>query len=287
MAINVNHFYDPDTGTISYIVVDQETAHAAIIDPVLNYDPVSGRTSSQSADVLIEFISKNNLTLQWILETHIHADHMSAADHIKQKIGGKIGIGQSILDVIGFWSGVFNTSHDTALDGSQFDCIFKDKETFFLGKTPVQVIHTPGHTPACSSYLINDCVFVGDLFLMPDVGVGRADFPGGDAETMYQSIQTIFSLPNETKIYVCHDYPPNKSRSVACVATVKEHKEKNILAKEHTSKENFIQIRKEKDKTNTLPRLIFPSIQVNIRAGKLGQAEENGTSYVKIPLNKF
>lgn len=287
MAINVNHFYDSDTGTISYIVVDQETAHAAIIDPVLNYDPVSGRTSNQSADVLIEFIATNNLTLQWILETHIHADHMSAADHIKQKLGGKIGIGQSILDVIRYWTGVFNTTQDTALDGSQFDHIFKDKETFLLGKTPIQVIHTPGHTPACSSYLIDDCVFVGDLFLMPDVGVGRADFPGGDAETMYQSIQTIFSLPNETKIYVCHDYPPNKSRPVACVATVKEHKEKNILAKEHTSKEKFIQIRQEKDKTNTLPRLIFPSIQVNIRAGKLGQTEENGTSYVKIPLNKF
>lgn len=287
MTTNIHHFFDSDTGTLSYIVTDKETNSAAIIDPVWNYDPVSGRISSKSADALIEFIIKNKMKLDWILETHIHADHLSSASYIKKNLGGKIGIGSSILEVLKYWSGVFNTADDTPLDGSQFDCLFNDRETFYLGKTSIQVLHTPGHTPACSSYLLPNCVFVGDLFLMPDLGVGRADFPGGNANHMYHSIQNIFSLPDQTKIYVCHDYPPNQSRPVSCFATVKDHKENNVFIKEHTTKEEFVKIRKEKDLLNTLPRLIFPSIQVNIRAGNLGNAEKNGTQYIKIPLNKF
>jgi glyoxylase-like metal-dependent hydrolase (beta-lactamase superfamily II) len=291
MTLKIKHFFDSDTGTLSYVVVDLDTRNAAVIDPVLNYDPVSGRTATKGADQIIEYMKSEDLKLEWLLETHIHADHLSAAHYIQGKCGGKIAIGSSIVDVLHYWTEVFNISQDTPLDGSQFDVLFQDNETFKLGNTSIRLIHTPGHTPACSSYLIEDNVFVGDLLFMPDVGAGRADFPGASAKSLYHSIQKIFSLPEDTKVYTkvytCHDYPPNKSREVRYFATVKEQKESNILIRAQTTESEFVKMRTEKDLTNTLPRLIFPSIQVNIRGGRLGSVETNNTQYIKIPLNRF
>lgn len=287
MAVKIQHFFDSETGTLSYVVIDLATQHAAVIDPVLNYDPVSGRTSTQGAEQIMSFLKAQNSKLEWLLETHIHADHLSASHVIQTQCGGRIGIGSSIVEVLKYWTEVFNTTHDTPVDGSQFDVLFSNNETFKLGNTEIRVFHTPGHTPACSSYVIEDNVFVGDLLFMPDVGVGRADFPGASAKNLYHSIQKIFALPESTKVYTCHDYPPNKSREVRPFCTVKEQKETNVLIRGHTTENEFVKIRTEKDLTNTLPRLIFPSIQVNIRGGSLGSVEMNNTQYIKIPLNRF
>lgn len=284
--IDIKTFFDPDTATFSHIVSDKQTSKAAIIDSVLNYDQFSGRSKTDSADQIIKYIEDNNLSVEWILETHIHADHLTASNYLKEKLGGKIGIGSKILDVLKLWIPIFNTSTDTEFDASQFDKLFDDNEKFKIGSVEVQVIHTPGHTPACACYIIEDNVFVGDTLFMPDNGTARTDFPGGSAEQMYNSIQRILSLPENTKIHTCHDYPP-AGREAQNISTVSEQKEKNILINSGISKEEYIKIRNKRDEGKAVPKLLLPSIQVNLRAGKFGHKENNGTSYIKIPVNKI
>jgi glyoxylase-like metal-dependent hydrolase (beta-lactamase superfamily II) len=284
MAIDIKTFFDLETATFSHIVIDKHTEKCAIIDSVLDYDIYSGRSKTTSADQIIRYIKQEKLSVEWILDTHIHADHITASHYLKEKLGGKIGIGSKIKDVLALWVPVFNTGKDTQLDGSQFDHLFEDGEIFKLGHIDVKIIHTPGHTPACSSYLIEDAIFVGDTIFMPDIGTARTDFPGGSAESMYDSVRKILSLPEETRIFLCHDYPP-EGRPVTWITTVKEQKEKNILVHEGISKEEYIQIRNKRDKGKGVPKLLLPSIQANLRAGDFGMAEENNVKYIKIPLN--
>jgi len=284
--MKIHNFFDKDTATFTYVVSDETTNKCAIIDPVLDYDMQSGRTSTKSSDMVIEYVKSNNLTVDWILETHAHADHLTGAHYLKEKLGGKIGIGEHIKDVLQFWVPLFNTQNDTPLDGSQFDHLFKDGEKFSIGSIEVKVLHTPGHTPACVSYLIEDTIFVGDTIFMPYVGTARTDFPGGSAETLYQSIQKLLSLPETTKIYTCHDYPP-QGQSEASVSTVADQKAKNTMVHNGVTQTEYVSARNAKDKGKAVPRLLLPSIQVNLRAGDLGESEPNGVKYIKIPLNKI
>lgn len=284
MSITIQTFFDKDTATLTHIVSDIKTKKAAIIDPVLNYDLYSGTSHTQSADKIIAYINEHNLELHWILETHIHADHLTASHYLREKLGGKIGIGLRIQDVLKLWVPIFNTSNDTPIDGSQFDCLFEDNESISLGATSIKILYTPGHTPACASYLIDNVIFVGDTLFMPDVGTARTDFPGGSAQTLYDSIQRILSLPENTRIYFCHDYPP-ADREVCYFSTVKEQKEKNILIKSSISKAEYITARNQRDQGKPVPHLLLPSIQVNLRAGTFGKSESNGVQYIKIPIN--
>lgn len=284
--MKVKHIYDEDTGTFSYVVTDESTQKCAIIDSVMDYDQAAGAVTTTSADSIIQYVRENNLTVEWILETHAHADHLTAAQYLQQNLGGKMGIGEHIKEVLAYWVPVYNTHKDTPLDGSQFDKLFADGEEFYIGKLKVSVLHTPGHTPACLSYLIEDSAFVGDTLLMPHIGTARADFPGGSAETLYESIQKLMNLPDSTKVYICHDYPTQGNKP-ECMVTVKEHKMNNKMIKEGISKESYTKTRNEKDKNMAVPRLILPSIQVNLRAGFLGEPEENDIQYIKIPLNLF
>lgn len=286
MTINVQTFFDPETATFSHVVSDPSTSKAAIIDSVLNYDQYSGRTRTRSADQIISYVRDHNLSVEWVLDTHIHADHLTASHYLKEKLGGKIGIGSKIKDVLAFWVPIFNTVKDTKLDGSQFDKLFEDQETFKIGSVEVKVIHTPGHTPACACYIIEDCVFVGDTIFMPDLGTARTDFPGGCAEMMYDSVRKILSLPEETKIYLCHDYPP-EGREVTPVVTVREQREKNVLMHDGISKEEYVFMRNKRDEGKEVPKLLLPSIQVNLRTGTFGAPESNNMKYIKIPVDKF
>jgi len=286
MSVNIKDFFDKDTATFTYVVSDPETSEAAVIDSVLDYDRDSGRTSTKSADKVIEYVRNKKLKIEWVLDTHIHADHLTASHYIKEKLGGKIAIGDHIKDVLKFWVPIFNTKHDTPLDGSQFDVLLGDNQVIMLGNKEIKVMHTPGHTPACSCYLIEDAVFVGDTIFMPDLGTARTDFPGGSAETMYDSIQRLLSLPDSTRIFVCHDYPP-ETRGIKFMATVKEHKEKNVMINSRVSKSEYVKARNKRDEGKPVPKLLLPSIQVNMRAGIFGDAESNGVKYVKIPLNKI
>jgi glyoxylase-like metal-dependent hydrolase (beta-lactamase superfamily II) len=286
MAIKIKNFFDQDTATFTYIVSDESSKKAAVIDSILNYDQYSGRTSSKSADEVIKFIKENALTLEWILETHIHADHLTASQYLKEKLGGKIGIGSRIKEVLSFWVPIFNNIHDTPLNGMQFDQLFEDNEVIKLGNVCIKVLHTPGHTPACASYLIEDAIFVGDTIFMPDAGTARTDFPGGSAATMYDSIQRILCLPDNTRIFTCHDYPP-EGRAISYLSTVKEQKEKNILINDNISKFQYIEIRNKRDEGKAVPKLLLPSIQFNLRAGGFGNPEENDVRYLKIPINKI
>lgn len=279
-------FYHQDTGTFSYIVIDETTNHCAILDSVMDYDPVPGRATTESADKIIEFVRQHQLKVEWILETHAHADHLTAAKYLKEKLGGKFGIGAHITDVLNHWVPIYNTFKDTPQDGSQFEHLFKEGDTFHIGKLEVRVLHTPGHTPACLSYLIEDCAFVGDTLLMPHIGTARVDFPGGSASTLYDSIQKLMSLPDETKIYICHDYESDGHKP-ANMATVKEHKDTNKMIHQGVSKDEYAKMRNTKDAGMSLPRLLLPSIQVNLRAGSLGDAEDNDIQYIKIPINQF
>ncbi len=281
--MHIEAFFDKATATITYIVSDPVTQRCAIIDPVLDFDPQAGAAMTKSADRLIDYISKSGLTVEWLLETHIHADHLTAAKYLKEKCGGKTGISEKIVDVLKHWVPVFNTQEDTPTDGSQFDRLFGDGETFSLGALAVKVMHTPGHTPACASYVIGDAVFVGDTIFMPYGGTSRADFPGGSAATLYHSIQKILSLPDETRIFTCHDYPP-EGNEPAWESTVAEQKKKNIMIKEDVTEAQYIEVRTTRDGKLPVPRLLLPSIQVNLRAGDFGTAEENGTRYIKIPV---
>lgn len=281
--MHIQPFFDADTATVTYIVSDPATSRCAIIDSVRDYDMNSGRVTTRSADKLIEYITSNKLHVDWILETHIHADHLTAATYLQEKLGGKIGIGENIRAVLSYWIPVFNTSTDTPMDGSQFDALFADGEHFKIGNLDVKVIHTPGHTPACVSYHINNAVFVGDLIFMPYVGTARTDFPGGSAQTSYRSIQKILALPGDTHIFSCHDYPPT-GQPPAWESTVAEQKQKNIMLQVDTE-EAFVAARNKKDEGKPVPKLLLPSLQVNMRAGKFGLPETNGKQYIKIPLD--
>ena len=286
MTLSIKTFFDHDTATFSHVISDPDTQKAAVIDSVLSYDQYSGRTCTKSADILIDYIKQNTLTVEWILETHIHADHITAAKYLKQNLGGKTAIGASIKNVLKLWIPIFNSSADTPLDGSQFDKLFEDNELFQLGNLNLKVLYTPGHTPACSSYLVEDAVFVGDTLFMPDVGTGRTDFPGGNAATMYDSIQRILSLPDDTRLFACHDYPPQE-RNHAYLSTVKEQKENNVLIHSNVSKKEYILKRNQRDKGKSVPKLLLPSIQVNLRSGDFGHPESNEVNYVKIPVDKI
>jgi glyoxylase-like metal-dependent hydrolase (beta-lactamase superfamily II) len=286
MAINIKTFFDSDTATFTHVVSDPSTQKSAIIDSVLDYDQYSGRTKTKSADRVIAYINQEKLSVEWILDTHIHADHITASYYLKEKLGGKIGIGAKIRDVLSLWIPIFNTSKDTDLDASQFDHLFEDGSIFKLGNVDVKVIHTPGHTPACSSYLIEDAIFVGDTIFMPDIGTARTDFSGGSAGDLYDSVKKILSLPGETRIFMCHDYPP-EGRDVAWIATVKEQKEKNILLHDGISKEEYVAVRNKRDEGKAVPKLLLPSIQANLRAGSFGVPEDNNVRYVKIPVDKI
>jgi glyoxylase-like metal-dependent hydrolase (beta-lactamase superfamily II) len=282
--MQIHHFFDPDTATFTYIVSDEVTKVCAVIDSVLNYNMYSGKVSTRSVDLVIAYIEYNNLKLEWILETHVHADHLTGAHYIKEKLGGKIAIGEKVKEVLKFWVPVFNTSLDTPLDASKFDHLFKEGEKFNIGSIDVEVMYTPGHTPACLTYKIGDCAFVGDTIFMPYVGTARTDFPGGSAANLYKSIQKILKLPDNTKIYTCHDYPPNGAEPKS-LSTVAEQKAKNIMVHDGVTEDEYVIARNAKDKGKEVPKLLLPSIQVNLRAGELGAPEGNDMQYMKIPVN--
>jgi glyoxylase-like metal-dependent hydrolase (beta-lactamase superfamily II) len=285
MNPEVKTFFDEATFTATHVVWDPETKAAAIVDSVKDYDPKSGRTRTDSADAVIDFVKSQSLTVEWILETHVHADHLTAAPYLKDKLGGKTGIGAKIDKVQGVFKKVFNAEDDFATDGRQFDELFEDGETFKIGKLEAKVMHTPGHTPACSTYVIGDAAFVGDTLFMPDFGTARCDFPGGDARQLYQSIQKILALPPETRLFLCHDYKAPGRDDYAWQTSVADEKTKNIHVHEGISEDDFVQMRTERDKTLDMPVLILPSVQVNMRAGDLPPAEGNGVRYLKIPLD--
>ncbi len=279
----VRGFLDEATNTITYLVIDPETKAAAIIDPVLDYDHRSGKVNTHSADAILEAARKAAVDVQWILETHAHADHLSAAPYLKQKTGAKVGIGEHISEVQRIFRAVFNLE-DISGDGSEFDHLFTDGEVFPLGTLDVRVMHTPGHTPACISYLIGDAVFVGDTLFMPDYGTARADFPGGSAAQLYQSMQRLLALPPETRVFVCHDYKAPGRDEFAWETTVGAQRDSNIHVGGSVAEADYVKMRNERDAKLAAPVLLLPSIQVNIRAGQLPRAESNGVRYLKVPL---
>jgi glyoxylase-like metal-dependent hydrolase (beta-lactamase superfamily II) len=283
---DIKTFFDPETWTFSYVVYAGEGSACVVIDSVLNYDSKSGRTATKSVDEVAQFIAEKKLRLTWILETHAHADHLTAAPYLQSKLGGKIVIGDHITNVQKVFKGIFNLDGRFAVDGSQFDHLLQDGESLGFGDLSLKAIYVPGHTPACMAYEIGDVLFVGDTLFMPDVGTARCDFPGGDAKTLYQSIQKILAYPNKTKLYMCHDYPPS-DRPVAHLTTVNEQKQSNIHVHDGITEDAFVQMRSKRDATLEMPHLILPSIQVNIRAGHFPEAESNGKSYLKIPLNSL
>ena len=281
----IKSFFDKATFTVTYVVHDPETRHAAIIDSVLDFDAASGRTSHSSADAVIAYVAEKGLTVDWLLETHAHADHLSAAPYLQQKLGGKIAIGEHIVTVQNVFGKVFNVGSDFAQDGSDFDQLWKDGDQFAIGNLSVTVLHVPGHTPACVAYVIGDAVFIGDTMFMPDYGTARADFPGGDARTLYRSARRILSLPPETRLFMCHDYLPEGRTEYVWETTVEEERKANIHIHDGLTEDEFVAMREARDATLDMPRLILPSVQVNMRAGHLPAAEENGVTYLKIPVN--
>lgn len=280
----VEGFFDKGTWTVTYVVHNGPGSACAILDSVLDYDPKSGRTRTTSADKVIAFVKAQQLTVEWILETHAHADHLSAAPYLKQHLGGQIAIGDQITRVQKVFKDIFNLEPEFKQDGSQFDVLFKDNETFQIGELTAKVLAVPGHTPACVAYQVGDAVFVGDTMFMPDVGSARCDFPGGDAKTLYASTRKILSLPPQTRLFMCHDYPPNE-RPVAFETTVAEQRAKNIHVNDSVSEAQFVEMRSKRDATLEMPVLILPAVQINIRAGEMPPKEANGTAYVKIPIN--
>ena len=284
--MHIQPFFDKTTATFTYLVSDPATGHCAVIDPVLDYDLHAGKTATASADRVIDCIRSQGLVLEWILETHAHADHLTGAKYLQQVLGGKIGIGEHIKDVLAFWVPLFNIGHDTPLDGSQFDHLFKDGEHFRIGRIDVQVLHTPGHTPACVSYRMGDVAFVGDTLFMPERGTARTDFPGGSAATLYQSIRKLLSLPAQVRLYTGHDYPAEGEAEQAA-ATVAEQKAGNRMLHDGIGEDAYVAARNARDATLSVPRLLLPALQINLRAGALGQPEANGTHYLKIPLNRL
>ena len=287
-SMQIEGFFDPATWTISYLLLDTRSMTCAIVDSVLDYDPKSGRTGTASADRLIARVRERNASLQWILETHVHADHLSAAPYLKEKLGGQVAIGAHITAVQKVFGTLFNAGTDFARDGSQFERLLADSETFKIGSLEVRAMHTPGHTPACMTYVVSDgavsVAFVGDTLFMPDYGTARCDFPGGDARTLYRSIQRSLSLPATTTLYMCHDYLPG-GREPKFVTTVAEQRATNIHIHEGIGEDEFVAMRQKRDAALDMPVLILPSVQVNMRAGELPEPESNGTRYIKIPLN--
>lgn len=281
----VEVIFDRNTATFTYVVYAETGSECAIIDSVLDYDPIAAHTSTASADRVIEFVRSKDLTVQWLLETHAHADHISAAPYLRRHLGGTIAIGNQIRVVQGAFKKIFNLQSEFLLDGTQFDYLFAADEVFYIGGLRAQAWHVPGHTPADIAYLVEqDVAFVGDTLFMPDLGSARCDFPGGSASSLYQSVNRLLSLPLSTRLFVCHDYPPD-GRAPACEATVAEQRAKNIHVRDGISESEFIAMRNQRDATLAMPTLMLPSIQINIRAGVLPTAEDNGVSYLKIPLN--
>lgn len=284
MQPDIRAFFDQATWTMTYVVKDPNSTACAIVDSVLDFDAASGRTKTDSADKVIAMVQSEGLNVEWILETHVHADHLSAAPYLHNKLGGQIGIGAHITDVQEIFGNLFNAEPEFRRDGSQFDQLFKDGDTFRIGGMEAEALHTPGHTPACMAYHVGDALFVGDTLFMPDFGTARCDFPGGDARVLYQSIQKLLAFPPETRLFMCHDYMPG-GRELKYESTVAEQKASNIHVHEGISEDEFVKMRAAKDQTLDMPKLILPSVQVNMRAGDLPPAEDNGVRYLKIPLD--
>ena len=284
--LHIKGFFDDQTSTISYVVHDNIEKKCAVIDSVLDFEYSSGDIDYVNADKIISYVDQNKLNVEWLIETHVHADHLSASPYIQKKLGGKIGISEKISDIQNIFGKTFNAGTEFQRDGSQFDKLFKDNDEYKIGNINCKVINTPGHTPACTAHVIGNSIFVGDTLFMPDLGSARADFPGGDARQLYRSIQKILSYPDETRIFVCHDYPPS-SREVKWSTTVGEQKENNVHVKTSILEDEFVKIREARDKTLNMPKLIIPSIQVNMRAGNLPPPEDNGSVYIKVPINSI
>jgi len=280
-------FFDDRTNSATYVVSDPDTSKCAIIDPVLDFDPISGRTWTENAEIVAAHVEKAGLTVEWIIETHVHADHLTASVWLQERLGGQTAIGRGISAVQKTFGEMFNVAGEVPSDGSQFDRLFADGDTFSVGTVPARVIATPGHTPACSTYVIGDACFVGDTLFMPDSGTARCDFPGGDAKTLFASIQRILELPGETRLFVCHDYGAGGTRDFAWETTVADERDNNIHVGGGTLEHDYVAMRTERDATLSLPRLIIPAVQVNMRAGHFPAPESNGTSYLKVPLNLF
>ena len=281
----VKAFFDDATFTVSYVVHDPETRAAAIIDSVLDFDPAAGRTSHTSADAIIAYVRDQGLTIEWLLETHVHADHLSAAPYLQAALGGKLAIGRAILQVQATFGILFNAGTDFARDGSQFDQLFVDGDRFTIGNLQVTVLHVPGHTPADLAYVVGDAAFVGDTLFMPDYGTARADFPGGDARTLYRSIRRLLALPPATRLFLCHDYKAPGRDEFRWETTVAEQRASNIHVRDGSDEQAFVTMREARDAGLGMPKLILPSIQVNMRGGHLPEPEDNGTRYLKIPLD--
>lgn len=287
MHADIQHFFDENTNTFSYVVSDPVTRQCAIIDSVLDYDPASATTSTIHADEIIAYIQKNELTVEWILETHVHADHLTASQYLKEQLGGKIAMSHKISIVQETFSAIYNLDIKYFNSHQSFDYLFADHETFTIGELQAYNIPTPGHTPACLSYVIGDAVFVGDTLFMPDYGTARCDFPKGSAGQLYDSVQSLYELPEETRVFLCHDYLPESRERYEHETLLKTQKEQNIHIHTGVSKAEFIEMRTQRDATLTMPKLILPSIQINMDAGKFPQPEANGIRYLKLPLNYF
>jgi glyoxylase-like metal-dependent hydrolase (beta-lactamase superfamily II) len=282
----VSAFFDEQTSTVSYVVKDPASPACAVIDSVMDFDYAAGRIRSESADRIIDFIRTNGLDLQWLIETHVHADHLSAAPYIQQKLGGSIGIGARITIVQDTFGKIFNEGTAFERDGSQFDRLFVDGDSYRIGELTALTLHTPGHTPACMTHVIGDAAFVGDTLFMPDGGTARADFPGGDARQLYRSIRTVLALPAETRLFMCHDYGPN-GREIRWETTVAEERAHNIHVRDGIGEDDFVAMRMARDATLSMPNLIIPSIQINMKAGELPAPDDSGTRFLKVPLNIF
>ena len=281
----IKAFFDEATFTVTYVVHDPKSRRAAIIDSVLDYDPASGRTSFSSADAVLAYVGEKELSIDWHLETHAHADHLSAAPYLQKKLGGKIAIGEHIVTVQQVFGKLFNAGTEFERDGSDFDHLWKDGDRFQIGNLDVTVLHVPGHTPACIAYVIGDAVFVGDTMFMPDYGTARADFPGGDARTLYRSAKRLLSLPPETRLFMCHDYLPEGRKEYMWETTVEAERKANVHIHDGVAEDAFVAMREARDATLAMPKLILPSVQVNMRAGHLPPPEDNGVTYLKIPVN--
>ncbi|WP_313481387.1 MBL fold metallo-hydrolase [Stutzerimonas kunmingensis] len=285
MNAHIEPFFDPATFTYSYVVSDPQTRQCAVIDSVLDYDPASGRTSHATAQRLVDYVCEQDLKVQWLLETHVHADHLSAAPYLRQQLGGQLAIGDRITVVQDTFGKLFNAGTGFATDGRQFDHLFHDGDTFQVGNIQARAIHTPGHTPACMTYVIGDAAFVGDTLFMPDYGTARCDFPGGDARTLYQSIQKLFALPGDTRVFMCHDYKAPGREEFLHETTIAAEREHNVHVHAGISEDQFVAMRTARDATLGMPTLILPSVQINMRGGELPEPESNGTRYLKIPLD--
>jgi glyoxylase-like metal-dependent hydrolase (beta-lactamase superfamily II) len=283
----VQAFFDSASNTYSYVVWDPEAKRAAVIDSVLDFDAASGTTRHDSADAILAFVKAQGLEVEWIIDTHVHADHLSAAPYVKEKLGGKLGIGEYITTVQDVFGKVFNAGTEFVRDGSQFDHLFKDGETYTVGGIEAVALHTPGHTPACMTHVIGDAAFVGDTLFMPDYGTARCDFPGGDARTLYRSIRRLFELPAHTRVFMCHDYLPEGRTEFRNETTIGEERRANIHIHDGVDEAAFVSMREKRDAGLSMPRLILPSVQINMRAGQMPPAEDNGVRYLKLPLNQF